>query len=172
MLIFPEYCVTMARYNAWQNKQLRAAFDTLSEVELRKDRGAFFGSLMDTANHLLWGDTLWMSRFDGGPGPGLDAAQHKSFTPTPAVWAGERYKMDARILRWAEGLHTVDLKGDLEWYSGTMGHDMARPFDLCITHFFNHQTHHRGQIHAMLTKAGATAPVTDLAFMPEEGPWL
>jgi uncharacterized damage-inducible protein DinB len=80
--------------------------------------------------------------------------------------------MDARILRWAEGLNAVDLKGDLRWYSGALGCDMVKSIDLCITHFFNHQTHHRGQIHAMLTAAGATAPVTDLFIMPEDGPWL
>lgn len=172
MHVFPEYCVTMARYNAWQNRQLRAAFDTLSEAELRKDRGAFFGSLMKTANHLLWGDTLWMSRFDGGAGPEKDPSHHTAFTPTPAVWAGERYKMDARILRWAEKLHAVDLKGDLTWCSGVLQKDVSKPLDLCIAGFFNHQTHHRGQIHAMLTAAGAEAPVTDILFMPEDGPWL
>lgn len=172
MMLFPGYCVTMARYNAWQNKQLRAVFETLSEAELRKNRKAFFGSLMTTANHLLWGDTLWMSRLDGGAGPGVDASGHATFTPTVAVWAGERFKMDARILRWADGLRAVDLKGDLTWYSGTLDRELSHRIDLCITHFFNHQTHHRGQIHAMLTAAGAKAPVTDLIFMPEDGPWL
>jgi uncharacterized damage-inducible protein DinB len=172
MMIFPEYCVTMARYNAWQNKQLRAAFDTLSEVELRKERKAFFGSIFSTANHLLWGDMIWMSRFDGGARPEAGISESVDLTPTPAVWAGDRYRMDARILRWAEGLNAVDLKGDLRWYSGALGCDMVKSIDLCITHFFNHQTHHRGQIHAMLTAAGATAPVTDLFIMPEDGPWL
>ncbi len=56
MMVFPDYCVTMARYNAWQNKQLRMAFDGLSDAELRKNRKAFFKSLLGTANHLLWGD--------------------------------------------------------------------------------------------------------------------
>ena len=172
MRLFPEYCVTMARYTAWQNTQIRAAFDTLSDGELRKDRKAFFGSLFSTANHVLWADLLWMSRFDGGAGPGVEAAQHAELTPTPAVWAGERYKTDARILRWAETLHAVDLKGTLGWFSGTLKRDMEQPIDVCIMHFFNHQTHHRGQIHAMLTAAGATAPVTDIIFMPEKGPWL
>jgi uncharacterized damage-inducible protein DinB len=172
VLILPEYCVTMARYNAWQNKQLRAAFATLSDAELRKDRKAFFGSLMKTANHVLWGDTLWMSRFDGGPRPAVEASHHAELAPTPAVWAGERFKMDARILKWADHLKAIDLKADLTWYSGTLEQDVSKPLDHCIVQFFNHQTHHRGQIHAMLTAAGATAPVSDLVFMPEHGPWL
>ena len=172
MLVFPEYCVAMACYNAWQNKQLRAVFETLSEVELRRNRKAFFGSLMKTANHLLWGDALWMSRFDGGSGPDVGPEQHVEFTPTPAVWSGERFRMDARILKWADSLHAVDLKGDLTWYSGALKQNISKPLSLCIVGFFNHQTHHRGQIHAMLTAAGATAPVTDLFIMPEDGPWL
>lgn len=172
MMIFPDYCVTMARYNAWQNKQVRAAFEALPDADLRKDRKGFFGSILGTANHLLWGDMLWMSRFDGGSRPEGGIAESVDFQPTAAVWAGERYRVDARILTWAEKLRAMDLHGDLTWYSGAMGRDMAKPLDLCIMHFFNHQTHHRGQIHAMLTAAGAKAPVTDLAFMPDEGPWL
>jgi uncharacterized damage-inducible protein DinB len=172
VLLDPDYCVMMARYNAWQNTQLRKLFEGLSEEALRKNRKAFFGSIFETANHLLWGDMMWMSRFDGGAAPELSGAQSVEITPTPAVWAGERYRMDARILRWAEALHAVDLYGDLTWYSGIAGREMSGPMGMCVTHFFNHQTHHRGQIHAMLTAAGSEAPVTDLAFMPKTGPWL
>ena len=172
MRLFPEYCLTMARYNAWQNKQLRAAIGELSEAELHRDRGAFFGSILATANHLLWGDLLWMARFEGKPGPGGSIETSTDLTPTGAAWAAERYRADARILYWAERLHAVDLAGTLTWRSGALGREVTRPRDLCIAHFFNHQTHHRGQIHAMLTDAGATAPVSDLFAMPEEGPWL
>lgn len=163
------YVQKMARYNAWQNRQLRDAFETLSDDALRKDRAAFFGSLLQTANHILWADRIWMHRLGLGEAPDGD---HLTLTPTPAVWAGERFKTDARLLHWADGLDTVDLKGDVAWRSVMMERDFTHPFDQCVTHLFNHQTHHRGQIHAMLTAAGATAPVTDLLFMPEEGPWL
>ncbi|SHH79724.1 DinB family protein [Marivita hallyeonensis] len=169
MLVTRDYCVTMARYNAWQNKQLRDAFEALSDAELRKERKAFFGSIFKTANHILWADRMWMYRLGIGDAPEGD---HLSLTPTPAVWAGERYKTDARLIAWAEKLDTVDLKGDVVWRSVMADRDFTHPFDLCVSALFNHQTHHRGQIHAMLTAAGATAPVTDLLFMPEEGPWL
>ncbi len=172
MMVFPDYCVTMARYNAWQNKQLRMAFDGLSDAELRKNRKAFFRSLLGTANHLLWGDQIWLSRFEGSGPPAGGIIESVDLQPTAAAWAGERYRVDARILHWAEHLKAVDLKGDLSWYSGVMGREVSKPLDLCITHVFNHQTHHRGQIHAMLTAAGVEAPVTDLAFMPDDGPWL
>jgi uncharacterized damage-inducible protein DinB len=172
MLIFPEYCVTMARYTAWQNKQLRAAFETLSDAELRKDRKVFFGSLLATANHLLWGDRFWLGRFGVGAAPEGGIAQSVNLHPTAASWAAERYRTDARLIHWAERLNAVDLKGNLTWMSGALGREVSKPLDSCIVHFFNHQTHHRGQIHAMLTAAGATAPVSDLIFMPERGPWL
>jgi len=172
MLLDPDYCVTMARYNAWQNKQLRSFVEQMSDAALRKNRKAFFGSIFETANHLLWADLMWMARFDGGVAPDLPIAQSVEMTPTPAVWAGDRYRADARILRWAETLHAVDLYGDLTWYSGVAKREMSRPIGQCVMHFFNHQTHHRGQLHAMLTAAGSDAPVSDLAFMPKDGPWL
>jgi uncharacterized damage-inducible protein DinB len=80
--------------------------------------------------------------------------------------------MDGRILLWAEKMQALDLLGDLRWFSGVMGREVTRPKGALIMHMFNHQTHHRGQIHAMLTAAGVRAPVSDLFFMPEEGPWL
>jgi uncharacterized damage-inducible protein DinB len=172
MLVFPEYCVTMARYNAWQNKQLRTAFAALPDAELRRDRKAFFGSLLATANHLLWGDRFWLARFGVGEAPGGGIAESRDLHPTAAAWAAERYRIDARLLTWSEALNAIDLKSDLTWHSGSLGREVSKPLDLCIVHFFNHQTHHRGQIHAMLTEAGAEAPVTDLVFMPEDGPWL
>lgn len=171
-MIDPRYVLTMARYNAWQNRQLRAAFDTLSDADLRKDRKGFFKSLLGTANHLLWGDLIWMSRFDGGPKPDGGIPDSVALHPTAATWAAERYRTDARILHWAGRLDAIDLKGDLTWFSGALGREVSRPLDLCIVHFFNHQTHHRGQMHAMLTAAGVEAPVTDLFIMPESGPWL
>jgi uncharacterized damage-inducible protein DinB len=171
-MIFPEYAVTMARYNAWQNKQIKGAMERLSEADLRKDRGAFFGSIMATANHLLWGDQLWMSRFDGGEAPQGGIAESVKLTPTLAVWGAERFRTDARILRWAENLRSIDLIGDLTWYSGAAEREITKPTGLLIAQMFNHQTHHRGQIHAMLTAAGQRPGDTDLPFMPQEGPWL
>lgn len=166
-MITPDYALTMARYNAWQNKQLKAIFQAMDQAELWADRGAFFGSIMKTASHLVWGDWIWMSRFDGGSKPDVPGAQSTDLFANREQWAIARDRMDARIVRWAEGLSSVDLGGSLTWHSGTVDADVSKPLALCVTHMFNHQTHHRGQIHAMLTAAGAKAPVSDLAFMPE-----
>lgn len=158
----------MARYNAWQNKGLREMIADMDRDALYKDRGAFFGSIMGTLNHLLWGDTIWISRFDGGVAPDPAIKDSVNFTPTPAVWAAENFRMDARIRLWAGRLRAIDLVGDLEWYSGAMGRQMSRPKALCVMQLFNHQTHHRGQVHAMLTAMGKRPNDTDLPFMPED----
>lgn len=171
-MINPAYVLTMARYNAWQNKQMKAAMDSLSEDALRADRGAFFGSIMATANHILWADRMWMARLQGQPPPVEGVRESTVVTPTYAVWSAERFRMDGRFLLWAETCTALDLVGDLSWYSGLLKQQVSRPVGLLVTHMFNHQTHHRGQIHAMLTEAGAKAPVSDLIFMPEDGPWL
>jgi uncharacterized damage-inducible protein DinB len=166
-MITPAYCQTMAQYNAWQNKGLREIVEAMDEDVLRLDRGAFFGSILGTLNHLLWGDLLWMARFDGGMAPENVISGSVDLTPTSADWAAERFSTDTRIQKWADKLQAADLKGDLAWFSGSVKADVTRPLATCIIHFFNHQTHHRGQIHAMLTAAGANPQATDLVFMPE-----
>ena len=172
MILAPEHVLNMARYNGWQNRQIKAALKGLPEEALRAERGAFFGSILGTLNHLLWGDWLWMSRFDGGDGPEGGIPGSTELMPSLSEWAIARFRMDARILKWAETRKAVDLTGDLKWWSGVSGCEMARPLALCVVHMFNHQTHHRGQVHAMATAAGAQGWTSDLAFMPEDGPWL
>ncbi|MDX1780217.1 MAG: DinB family protein [Thalassovita sp.] len=171
-MIDPGYCLNMARYNAWQNGLMKSALEQLDDTALRADRGAFFGSILKTINHLLWGDMTWTSRFDDGEGPGIGIGDSPSMTPSFAAWSAERFRMDGRILRWAEKVSAVDLKGDLVWVSGSSGKSNRKPKALCVMQLFNHQTHHRGQVHAMCTAAGGMGWVTDLQLMPEQGGWL
>jgi len=166
-MVAPEYCREMARYNRWQNAQLDTLLRPLPREELTRDRGAFFKSLLGTLNHLLWADLLWMSRIEGGARPAGGISDSTGFCPTFGAWSAERFRTDGRIQRWAGRVSNVDLKGDVVWYSGATGQEMVRPLALCVMHMFNHQTHHRGQIHAMLTAAGLAAPVSDLIFMPQ-----
>lgn len=169
-MISTSYCQTMARYNQWQNRELSSALAHLVEAELKKDRGAFFGSIFRTVNHLLWGDTLWISRFDGGLGPAETDLSKTDTTDTTAnlsEWITARSHMDARICAWADSVTAEDLTGDLTWFSGSIQADVSKPRSLCIMQFFNHQTHHRGQVHAMLGAAGAPMYTTDIPFMPE-----
>ncbi|MEP2530441.1 DinB family protein [Shimia sp.] len=166
MLATPEYCGMMARYNTWQNTQVKAACERLTEAQLRADKGAFFGSIMNTLNHLLWGDQAWMSRFDDGEKPEGGIAESVGLYPTLAVWGVERFRMDTRIQQWADTLNQDDLARDLSWFSGAANRDVTAPMAMCVVHMFNHQTHHRGQIHAMLTEAGQNPGDTDLFMMP------
>ena len=163
-MIDPAYVQTLARYNRWQNENLYAAAATLTDAQRREDRGAFFKSIHATLNHLLFGDSIWMSRLEGrarpeGVFPGTDLC---------GDWdklKRERAAMDQRILAWAGGLDVSALAGELVWLSSLQDSQVNKPIWLAVTHFFNHQTHHRGQVHAMLTAAGAKPGETDLVFM-------
>ncbi len=172
-MIDRDYCRMMARYNAWQNGQVAEAAERLPETVLREDRGAFFGSILGTLNHLLWADLLWMARFDGGARPEGGIAESATLCPTLATWSAERFRTDGRIRLWADKVRALDLTGDLRWFSGAQGREVSKPMAQCVVHFFNHQTHHRGQVHAMLTAAGCEGiGDTDLVFMPDEEKWL
>ncbi|WP_375172767.1 DinB family protein [Pseudooceanicola sp.] len=166
-MITTEWVRMMARYNRWQNERMERAMAGLSLAALTKDRGAFFGSILATANHLVWGDLMWLSRLDGGAGPGCGMKEGLTLTPTHGAWSAERFRTDGRLTAWAEGLSQVDLAGNLTWIPSSTGQERTRPMGLIVTHVFNHQTHHRGQIHAMLTAAGAQVEDTDLPFMEE-----
>ena len=165
-MIDPGYCRLMARYNAWQNRQMMECLQPMPAAELTRDRGAFFGSILGTLNHLLWGDRMWMSRFDGWARPESGITGSTALCPTLAAWSAERFRADGHITLWAEGVKAVQLAGNLTWLSGATGREVTKPMAQCVIHMFNHQTHHRGQVHAMLTAAGARPDDTDIPFMP------
>jgi uncharacterized damage-inducible protein DinB len=165
-MITKDYIQHMARYNRWQNENLYAIADTLPDEERRRERAAFFGSIHKTLNHLMWGDRIWMSRFAGTPRPegGIPGsiAMHEQWDDLKR----DRVAFDATIVDWADGLDPAWLAGDLTWFSGGVGRELTRPKAGLVMHFFNHQTHHRGQVHCMLTQAGVKAHVSDLMAMP------
>ena len=156
----------MARYNRWQNENLYGVADSLSDEERRRERGAFFGSIHATLSHLLWADLIWMSRFAGTPRPEGGIPQSGSLHERWDDLKRERIAFDRVIIDWADRLDPAWLKGDLTWYSGAAKREMSRPRWVLLTHFFNHQTHHRGQVHCMLTQAGGKPHATDLQAMP------
>jgi uncharacterized damage-inducible protein DinB len=166
MIVTPEYCRIMARYNAWQNDGLRKLLPAMADAAVRAERGAFFGSILATVNHLLWADRMWLSRLTGAEPPPGGIAESVAIAPTAAVWEAERFRTDGQFTLWAERLNAVDLVGDLVWKSGVTGREERRPVGTVVMHMFNHQTHHRGQVHAMLTAAGAAPGPTDLFVMP------
>lgn len=168
-MITAAYVGTMAGYNAWQNGLVYGAAGTLDETARRAERGAFFGSIHGTLCHLLWGDQLWLHRFAGTPPPAVrDIGGSVALCATWDELCAERRRFDGVIRDWAAGLDPAWLEGELCWHSGAIGREVTRPRALLVVHLFNHQTHHRGQVHAMLTAAGANTGPTDLAFMPDD----
>jgi uncharacterized damage-inducible protein DinB len=168
-MITPCFVTTMARYNQWQNGSLYAAADTLADEARRVDRGAFFKSIHGTLSHLLWADSMWMSRIAGDPSPGVGLAESASFCPDWQEMRRRRAAMDERLIHWAESLDAAALAGDFSWHSNATRTQLTRPRALIVVHMFNHQAHHRGQAHAMVTAAGARPLDTDLIFMPATG---
>ena len=159
------YVRAMADYNRWQNENLYGAADRLSDAARKEPRGAFFGSIHATLNHLLWGDQIWMSRFAGTPRPKVSGIPESvGMFDSWDELKRERSAFDQVILDWAERLDAAWLDGDLVWFSGAMGREARKPKWLLVTHMFNHQTHHRGQVHCMLTQAGVKPGSTDLPF--------
>ncbi len=167
-MITPAYVRTMAAYNAEMNRRLYAAADRLSDAERRADRGAFWHSIHGTLGHILWGDGQWMSRFDNWPRPATPIKESDRFIEDWQELRAAREKADAAIARWAAAVDDVWLDRDLTWFSGAAGREVRAPQRLLVAHFFNHQTHHRGQAHALLTAAGEITGDTDLFLLVPE----
>lgn len=164
-MVDPAFVQIMARYNAWQNASLYGAAAVLDDAARRQDRGAFFGSIHATLCHLLWGDRMWLSRFSGTPQPSVPGRDSVRYIEPWDDLVTERRATDKTISDWAATLPSAWLIGDLTWVSGLSRKETTQPKGMLVVHFFNHQTHHRGQVHAMLTAAGARPDDTDLTLL-------
>lgn len=176
-----EHFSLLARYNADMNRKLYDAAAQLPAAELTADRKAFFGSLVGTLNHLLAGDTIWLKRFSTHPAdfPALRVMQdlpqpsgltHSFGDALPALRA-YREQLDAIISAFASQLTPADLAHTFE-YRSTRGDLYRKEFGLVLLHFFNHQTHHRGQASTLLTQAGVDIGVTDLLLWVPDIPLI
>jgi uncharacterized damage-inducible protein DinB len=158
----PAFLRTMAAYNAEMNRRIYAAAARLSDAERRRARGAFWGSIHGTLCHLLWGDQMWMSRFDGWPKPPVSQKDSAGLLEDFAELHRCRIEADASICAWTERVDEAWLAQDMVWFSQSAQKELRSPRSFLVTHFFNHQTHHRGQAHAMITAAGESTGDTDL----------
>jgi len=168
-MISPAYVQLMARYNKWQNDNLYSAADKLPDGERKRDAAAFFGSIHATLCHLLWGDLTWMHRFEPRLPAAPPLADRTAFAGLWPEWTGLRRcraSFDADIIGWADRLPAAWLDGDLTWTSSDGTRTSTASRAMLVAQFFNHQTHHRGQVHCMLTQAGVKPGDTDLPLMP------
>ena len=149
----------LARYNTLANRRLYEVCNRLDDLERKRTRPAFFKSIYGTLNHIMVGDRIWLSRFEGKevPSTGLDAILYEDFDQLSKA----RISEDERIEAFAASLNYEFLSGTIK-YRNNQGNIYIDPVDLLIAHFFNHQTHHRGQVHDMLTQTEIAPPVLDM----------
>ena len=155
----------LAAYNQWMNNKLYIACDTLTDKQRKQDMGGFFNSIHGALNHLLLGDRVWLGRFTGESFPvtGLNQELFADFEELKQA----RHETDQEIIQWSTSLTEADLLMPLTYQSivdpGSRSYEMW----LAVTHFFNHQTHHRGQITTLLSQLGVDYGVTDLIWLPD-----
>jgi len=161
-MISAEYARTMAHYNRWMNERLYECCARLTDGERKRDAGAFFKSIHGTLNHLLVGDRVWMGRFVGPvfTPKGLDQELYADF----GELRRERAKTDDAIDAWVATLTEDRLRGELHYTSIVNPAPRRMPMALAVAHFFNHQTHHRGQLTTLLMQQGIDPGVTDLMW--------
>lgn len=169
----------LADYNQWMNTRLYEAASQLTPQALAQDRGAFFGSILGTLNHLVVADTVWLQRFAGHPvlqaqmasahlpmltevcqRPSPQALDEQVYTDLPHLWQ-HRQRLDQAILTTVHALTNADLDHALDYFNMKNEAQRKLMFGLML-HFFNHQTHHRGQATTLLTQAGVDVGITDL----------
>ncbi|MFT7470249.1 MAG: putative damage-inducible protein DinB [Kiritimatiellia bacterium] len=160
-----------ARYNRWVNEKIFDAAAQLSEKDLTQDKGAFFGSVLGTLNHLMVADIIWLKRIATDPGKfrsldslhqteapeSLDAQLYDDLRSLHAA----RQKLEAEVVNFCNEVSDEQLAEELD-YQNFQGNSYSDPLGLLIQHLFNHQTHHRGQITTLLSQAGIDVGATDL----------
>lgn len=167
-MISQSYLRVMSRYNRWQNQALFKAAGYLSDDERTRDRGAFWGSVHGTLSHIYWADRIWLSRFDITEPPSVSLADSARYVQDFSQLMTERDELDQKVIHWSDEWQVGPIKGELEWFSGSIQRNAKAPLSVVLVHFFNHQTHHRGQAHALITAAGGATEDTDLFLMPKE----
>jgi uncharacterized damage-inducible protein DinB len=161
-----EHLRRMARYNRWANRRLYAACAALPAQQYHQPRPAFFGSIRGTLNHLLVADRIWLARIESQPAPGL-RLDDQPCASREALEA-ERAAEDERIVRLVDGYRETEIGRTVRYAMLTRPGPIATPLHLCWLHLFNHQTHHRGQVHDQLSQTEVAPPPLDLLFYLRE----
>jgi uncharacterized damage-inducible protein DinB len=155
------YFERMARYNRWANRRLYGAVAQLEPEEIQAPRSGFFPSIAKTLNHLVVTDRIWLGRFTADPSPHtkLDEAPYDDFAELTAAREAE----DQRLIAYTKALTPGEIEGVLH-YKNMAGEAKSSARLPLLAHVFNHQTHHRGQAHAMLSSTRIAPPSIDLVY--------
>lgn len=149
----------LASYNTLANRKLYEVCSQLSDAQRKQIRPAFFKSIHGTLNHIMIGDRIWMGRFKGQEmsSTGLDAILYRDFEMLQKMRELEDKTIEVFVSNLSEGFFSNTIT-----YVNSRGKAYKDPAQLLLAHFFNHQTHHRGQIHDMLTQTEIAPPVLDM----------
>lgn len=158
----PKYFQTLARYNQWANGQLYGACARLGSAEYHKPRQAFFGSIHGTLNHILVGDRVWLSRIERTE-HGIKALNQILYDDFDSLRRA-REAEDAHIVTLVDGLDEGALGSQIAYRTLSGGAAQETQLEWILAHFFNHGTHHRGQVHDMLSQTDVSPPELDLIF--------
>ena len=156
----PAYFRTLAGYNRWANGRLYDAAAKLPADEYFKPRSAFFKSIHGALNHLVVGDRIWMGRLEGRP---VDLKLNQIVCDDLKSLRAARETEDERLARLVGGMDATRLAGNLV-YANTRGEPFTTPMAIVLGHVFNHQTHHRGQVHDLLSQTEVPPPELDLIY--------
>ena len=155
-----QFCL-LANYNRWANRALFEACERLGDTGVSAPRPAFFGSILGTLNHLLVGDRTWLARLRNDPPPGYSLDQ--TLCGTLADLDRARRAEDERIVAYVDSLDAAGFDATIK-YRNTSGAAFENTVSDTLTHMFNHETHHRGQVHDMLSQTDTPSPELDLIF--------
>ena len=163
MSVTAAYCQLMAEYSHWMNQKLYTVCEQIPDRDRRRDLGAFFKSIHGTLNHILFGDRAWLGRLTGEPyGQSIGVELYADFDELRQ----EQEVTDRQILTWCDSLEDGWLQQPFVYHSNVYRQTRVLPTWILVTHMFNHQTHHRGQLTTLIKQLGYEPGITDLPWMP------
>ncbi len=168
-MITKEQVRLLAKYNKWMNDKVYQASSELSDQTRKADAKASYKSVHSTLNYLLWADYVWLGRFTKGTALARNYPQGPIGVDLFEDWAAlqsARQAMDEDLLAWSEQVSESWLASDYSWHSVLTDKTITKPAWLLVTHLFNHQTDHRGQVITLLKQQGLAVGESDLLFMP------
>ncbi|OUS30500.1 hypothetical protein A9Q99_05980 [Gammaproteobacteria bacterium 45_16_T64] len=172
-----EQFVLLAKYNRWMNDSIYKTCIEMGQDKIAIDQQSFFSSILKTMNHLLLGDLVWLYRCSGNKeimkfvdGEGnnfrIQGLDQMIFTKIDQLYE-KRKEIDDLIVDYVNSL-TSDQIDTPTQYRSTDGSPYTKKLGVILTHWFNHQTHHRGQATALIHQQGYDFGVTDLIFIESE----